>query len=253
MRHIVLQLLLYSIVTGLFEPLYAADLRVAVASNFADTLAEVAAQFESETGQPVIIIRGSTGKLYAQILNGAPFDIFLAADSRRPELLEDKGRAVANSRFSYAAGRLVLWSLNPTLIDREGKVLATEDFRFLAIANPMLAPYGEAARQTLENLGLWESLRDRMVLGENISQTFQFVASGNATLGLVARSQQLMSGQTQSGSFWEVPTSLHEPIVQQGILLQDKQSARAFTDYMQTQAAEAVIVAHGYDLPGRND
>ncbi|MDP6437030.1 MAG: molybdate ABC transporter substrate-binding protein [Gammaproteobacteria bacterium] len=250
MRRIVLQLLLYSIAATLSGPLYATELRVAVAANFAETLTEIAARFEADTGQPVTIIRGSTGKLYAQIINGAPFDIFLAADSRRPELLENEGYAITGSRFTYAAGRLVLWSPDPDLVDVDGKVLASNDFRFLAIANPRLAPYGEAARQTLEKLGVWESLRGRIVQGENIGQAYQFVASGNASLGLIARSQPLSSSLAPAGSFWEVPASMHEPIMQQGVLLEDTQHARAFLDFMRAQPA--VIVAHGYDLPGQN-
>lgn len=252
MRSVFLKVLLYSITVLQFEPSYAEELRVAVASNFADTLAEIARGFERDTGQAVTVIRGSTGKLYAQIVNGAPFDVFLAADSYRPELLENDSRAIKGSRFSYAAGRLVLWSPDSGLVDREGKILTNDDFRYLAIANPKLAPYGQAARETLIRLGLWGSLQDRIVRGESIGQTYQFVASGNAALGLIARSQLPVSNRTRQGSFWEVPASLHDPILQQGILLNDTQSARSFLEYMKTPPAQAIIIASGYDLPKQN-
>jgi molybdate transport system substrate-binding protein len=223
--------------------------RVAVAANFADTARLIAQGFERESGRPVILVAGSTGKLYAQIVNGAPFDAFFAADARRPQLLDEGGLAVRGSRFTYATGRLLLWSPEPGYIDSSAQVLAEGDFRHLAIANPRLAPYGKAAREVLEKLGLWGRLRGRMVRGENIGQTYQFVKSGNARLGFIAASQIMRPDGDPPGSHWLIPQSLYTPIEQQAVLLRDSPGARAFLAYARGEAAREIIRRFGYRIP----
>lgn len=229
-------------------------IQIAVASNFAATLAALADEYERRSGHEVVLVPGATGKHYAQIRNGAPFDAFFAADVRRPELLEQAGEAIAESRFTYALGRLVLWSPAPGLVDASGRVLESGSFRHLAIANPRLAPYGAAARRALHSLGLWDTLEDRLVYGENIGQTFHFVNSGNAELGLVALSQVIHAGHGTlqdpgRGSFWELPQSLHGPIEQQAVSLTDREPTRAFLAYVRSDEARAIIRGAGYGAP----
>ncbi len=226
----------------------AGEIRVAVASNFADTIRVLARRFEKESGHKVLLVFGATGRHYAQIRNGAPFDAFFAADVRRPLLLEREGVALAGSRFTYAIGKLALWSPKPALVDREGKVLESDRFRFLAIANPRLAPYGRAARQILEKLGLWERLRGRMVRGENAGQTYHFVKSGNAELGLVACSFIRRPGEAAGGSMWLPPQALYDPIRQQAVLLRDGAAARAFLRFVQGEKARMIIRRFGYGV-----
>lgn len=227
----------------------ADEIRVAVASNFAGAMKTIVEAFEASSGHDVMLSIGSTGKHYAQIKNGAPFDVFFAADVRRPKLLDQEGLAVPGSRFTYAIGRLVLWSPRPDYVDSNGRVLEEGDFRFLAIANPRLAPYGEAARQVLESRSLWVSLGPRLVRGENISQAFQFVASGNAELGFVAYSQLSQSNGALEGSYWEVSRDEYRPIEQQSVLLTDNAAARAFLEFVRSKKGSNIIRAHGYDLP----
>jgi len=224
----------------------AEEVRAAVAANFSSALEDLAARFEVETGHTVLVSAGSTGAHYAQILNGAPFDVFFAADARRPELLEQEGRAVAGSRFTYAIGQIVLWSPKPGFVDAAGSILGSDRFRHLAIANPQLAPYGAAARAVLERLGLWQALRDRLVQGQDIGQTYGFVHSGNAELGFIAYSQVLRPGQQVPGSFWLVPSSLYEPIEQQAVLLEDTPAARAFLEFVRSPEGLAIIRSYGY-------
>ncbi len=222
---------------------------MAVASNFADTLERLAAAFESSSGHRVLASAGSTGKLYAQITNGAPFEVFLAADTLRPRLLEQRGAAVAGSRMTYAVGRLVLWSAQTDLVDGRGAILGTGQFRHLALANPDTAPYGAAARQVLEHMNLWRDLSPRLVRGENITQAFHFVATGNAELGFVALSQTSRLDAANRGSGWLVPAELHAPIEQQVVLLEagrDNPAALQFLDFLRTPAACAVIRRAGY-------
>ncbi len=207
------------------------------------------AAFERESGHRVVVIAGSTGKLYAQIRHGAPFDVFFAADSRRPALLEQEGVAVRGSRFTYALGRLVLWSPAPGVVDREGTVLREGDFRHLALANPKLAPYGRAARQVMRRLGVWSGLAGRLVRGENVGQAFQFVVSGNAALGFVAWSQIVGDDGTAKGSFWIPDAALHEPIEQQAVLVRDSPAGRALLKFVRGAEGRAIIVRHGYALP----
>lgn len=231
-------------------PAQALEVRVAVAANFLTTARVLAAGFEKSGGEPVVFSFGSTGQLAAQIRHGAPFDVFLAADAERPRLLEREGFAVIGSRFTYAIGRLVLWSAKPGYVDGAGGVLRTGRFEHLAIANPRTAPYGTAARQVLKALGLWGSLRERLVLGENISQTYQFVVSGNAPLGFVALSEVV--GRPAAGSRWLVPQSLYGPIEQQAVLLThagDRAGARRFLAYLRSDAGTTAIERFGYGVP----
>ncbi len=227
----------------------AEEVRIAVASNFSGAIREIATDFREATGQEVRPVFSSTGKHFAQITNGAPFAAFLAADVERPRLLEERGVAVPGSRFTYALGTLVLWSPTEGFIDGDGKVLQGTDFRFLAVASPKLAPYGAAARQVLEHMGIWEELQPKIVRGENIAQTFQYVASGNAELGFVAASQLEGSGRAHAGSRWLVPDEMHDPIAQQAVLLREDPVARAFLAYLKSEEARAVMLAHGYRLP----
>lgn len=241
---------LLSAAIALFIPgLSGADaIRVATASNFRDAMSPLVSEFEKGSKHTVVAIFGSTGKHYAQIVNGAPFDVFLAADARRPVLLEQEGLGIPGTRFTYAIGQLVLWSPRENYVDATGKVLDTGNFRHLAMANPDLAPYGAAAKKTLENLGLWLKVRQRLILGENISQAFLFVHSGNAELGLIARSQLTRARVSIGGSMWPVPGHLHEPIEQQAVLLRDTEATREFMDFMRGEEAAAIIGALGYAL-----
>ena len=230
-------------------PLAAAELLVAVASNFRPAMEQIAIAFEKTTGHRVRLVPGSTGKHYAQIRNGAPFDIFLAADIERPLRLEREGLAVPESRFTYALGSLVLWSPQANLVDADGEVLDSQPFRRLAIANPRLAPYGHAAMQVLESRGLWKTLQSRLVRGENVSQAFHFVHSGNADLGFVARSQILASNNDAGGSAWTVPQALYSPIEQQCVMLRDSPAARRFLEQLRTPETLALIQQFGYAAP----
>ncbi len=230
----------------------AGEVRIAVAANFTSTLNEIANQFERESRHTTLISSGSTGKFYAQIKHGAPFDVFLSADASRPQLLEDEGLAVPGSRFTYAVGRLTLWSPDPHILKDDGPtVLTNAQFEHLAIANPKTAPYGTAAKHVLEQLGLWHQLKNRMVQGENIGQTFQFVFSHNAQLGFVALAQVLDPKINGAGSRWNVPAHLHEPLAQHAVLLTNGQrntAAIAFLDFVKSSTARAIIERFGYEL-----
>jgi len=226
-------------------PSWAEVIRVAVASNFKTTLEVLAKKFEAHTVHHVILVSGSTGKHYAQIIHGAPFDAFFAADSKRPKRLEKEGLAITGSRFTYALGKIILWSPKTNYVDPSGLILKKGEFRHLALANPRLAPYGRAAREVLQTLGLWKQLRTRLVRGENISQTFQFIASGNAELGFIAYSQ-MKTFSDSAGSTWEIPENLYHPIEQQAILLKDRVSTRAFLRFVRGKIAQKIIKTHGY-------
>lgn len=229
----------------------AGEVRVAVASNFTATANVLSEAFREKTGHRVVLSPGSTGKLYAQIVHGAPYDVLLAADVERPRRLEESGLTVPGSRFTYAVGRLVLWSPDPGRVKGGARALSDPGAVRLAIANPEVAPYGIAARQTLEALGLWASYRDRAARGENVAQAFQFVASGAADLGLVADS----TSSAADGSRWEVPRDLYGPIEQQAVLLQrarDRIAASSFLTFLRTEAAAEIIAAAGYDAPSRS-
>ena len=226
-----------------------ADALIAVASNFLETAQQLADEFERQTENDLIITSGSTGKLYAQITQGAPFDVLLAADQERPRRLEETGAAVKGTRFTYARGRLALWSSDDARAIRDSTALEPGRFSTLALANPDLAPYGAAARQALDRLGVWENVAGKIVFGENIAQTFAFVATQNAELGFVALSQVLSQRNRNGGSRWDIPISLYDPISQDAVLLRhggDNAAAIAFLDYLQSAPAKKAIRAAGY-------
>ncbi len=227
----------------------ADEIRVSAASNFTNAIKSIAQRFERNTGHKVILSFGSTGKHYAQIKNGAPFDIFFAADKRRPQLLEKEGLVVPGSRSTYAVGKIVLWSPKPGYVDGGGKVLQQRKFSHLAIANPKFAPYGRAAQEVLNKLEIWDKIKDRLVRGENISQTFHFVTSGNAELGFVAYSQLKHPGLSIEGSFWEVPQVLYTPVEQQVVLLRDTEAARSFLSFVRSEEIREIIRRYGYGIP----
>ncbi|MBT7149696.1 MAG: molybdate ABC transporter substrate-binding protein [Thiotrichales bacterium] len=232
----------------------ANEIRIAVASNFYPTMKEVVKQFEIEAfdsskASKIVLIPGSSGKHYAQIINGAPFDLFFSADKIRPVLLEQQRISKNESRFTYALGKLALWSPIKGLVDSEGQILYDKDFRFLAIANPKIAPYGIATKETLVSMKLWQDMNEKLVRGENIAQAFQFISSGNAELGFVSFSQLMNPNFSVRGSFWEVPQSLYNPIEQQAVLLTDSSLGRDFMLFVQTDKALNIISKFGYDLP----
>ncbi|BAN34896.1 molybdenum ABC transporter periplasmic molybdate-binding protein [Sulfuricella denitrificans skB26] len=238
---------------GLLMNLATADeVHVAVASNFAAPMAKIAAEFARDTGNKALVSSGGTGKLYAQIKNGAPFEIFLSADEETPTKLENEGLGVAGSRFPYAFGRLALWSPKPGYVDPQGNIVKHGKFRHLAIASPKLAPYGRAAQEVLEKQGMWQPIQSRLVFGENIAQTHQFVSSGNAELGFVALSQIRQDNAEQQGSFWLVPQAMYTPIRQDAILLargKGKTAAEQLLKYLKSDKATTIIKRYGYDLP----
>ena len=232
-------------------PVIAEQVSVAVAANFAEPLRQLAAEFNKDSGHQLQAAIASTGTFYAQIRAGAPFDILLAADEQTPARLEKEGLGVAGSRFTYANGKLLLWSRSTTLVDPRGAVLQRDNFRHLAVANPRLAPYGAAAFAVLKQLGLTESLRHKLVMGENAGQTYQFVVSGNAELGFIALSQVARAGHWHSGSGWLVPPALYPPIRQDAVLLvngRGKAAAEAFLAYLRSEKAKTIIRSFGYDI-----
>jgi len=240
--------LLFGLVLG--NPVRAAEVKAAVAANFTDVTKRLAPLFAEKTGHTLIASFGSSGKLVSQIENGAPFEVFLSADAARPQRLEGNGHALAGTRFTYAVGKLVLWSADPGKVDAAGMVLAGDTFNKVAVANPETAPYGAAAIETLTNLGLIARVRPKLVQGDSISQAFQFVATGNADLGFVALSQVMALEGDKAGSRWLVPQALYAPIAQDAVLLQAGEgsaAARAFLDFLQGPEAKAVIQAFGYE------
>jgi len=229
----------------------AGEVQVAVAANFTAPVQAIASDFERDTGNKVVASYGATGQFYAQIKNGAPFEVFLAADDTAPAKLESEGLTVPGSRFTYATGTLALWSAKDGYVDANGDVLKKNAFTHLAIANPKAAPYGLAATQALARLGLTQAVSAKIVEGQNISQAQQFVATGNAELGFVALSQIYKNGKITSGSAWIVPAALHEPIRQDAVILQngkDNAVAKQFADYLKGPKAAAVIKSYGYQL-----
>ena len=229
----------------------ADEVQVAVAANFTAPMQQIATQFEKDSGHKATLAFGATGKFYAQIVNGAPFEILLSADDETPAKLEKEVQGVAGSRFTYAIGTLVLWSANPTLVDAKGEILKTGDFKHLALANPKTASYGTAAVEALTKLGLLSTLQPRFVQGENISQTQQFIMSGNAELGFVALSQVFKDGKITGGSAWIVPANLYQQIQQDAVLLskgKDKPAAIALLAYLKGDKARAIIKSYGYEL-----
>jgi len=232
-------------------PSQAGEVSVAVAANFTVPMQKIAAAFERETGHTAILAFGSTGRFHAQVRNGAPFQVLLAGDDETPARLEREGHGVAGTRFTYAIGRLVLWSASPSVVDARGEVLRRPGIAKVAIADPRLAPYGAAAVQVLQKLGVEAAVRPRLVQGESIAQAYQFVATGNAPLGFVALSQVMAEGRITHGSAWVVPADLHDPIRQDAVLLtpgKDQPAARALLAFLRSDPARAIVRAHGYEF-----
>lgn len=233
---------------------YASEVRVAVASNFAQPMHALVPLFERDSGHTVQTALGATGKFYAQITHGAPFDVFLAADQETPARLLEQGHAVAGSRYTYAIGKLVLWSSDPKLVDAQGHILKKGGFKHLALANPKTAPYGAAAMEVMTQMGVLDTLKPLWVQGENIAQAHQFVKTGNASLGFVAYSQviQVMqNGVVGEGSAWVIPAHMHTAIRQDAVLLnkgRDNPAALAWLAYLQSDKAQSVIRRFGYDV-----
>lgn len=236
---------------GVVSQAQADDISVAVAANFTAPMQKIATEFEKETGHKVQPSIGSTGKFYAQIKNGAPFEILLAADDETPTKLVKENSAVAGSQLTYAIGKLVLWSAKPGVVDEAGEVLKKAGFEHLALPDPKLAPYGVAAVEAMKALGLYEALQPKLVTAANIAQCFQFINSGNAILGFVALSQVLKDGKME-GSYWMVPTKLYPTIRQDAVLLdkgRGKPAAEALLKYLKGDKAKAIIQSFGYELP----
>ena len=238
------------LIIGLISCAQAAEVSVAVAANFTAPMQKIALQFEKDTGHKLLLSFGSTGKFYSQIKNGAPFQVLLSADTATPAKLEQEGLGVRGTHFTYAIGKLVLWSKRADLIDDKGAVLKTNTFDRIALADPKLAPYGSAAFETLTKLGLAAQLTPKFVQGENISQTYQFVATENVPLGFVALSQVLTDGTINKGSAWIVPPGMHAPIRQDAIVLtpgKDNRAVAAFVRYLQEDKVRELIRSFGYD------
>ncbi len=230
----------------------ADEVQVAVAANFTAPMQEIAKLFEAATGHKVLSSFGATGKFYAQIKNGAPFQALLAADAETPAKLEEEGAAVRGSRFTYAIGKLVLWSAKPGFVDNKGKVLKTGKFEHLSVANPKLAPYGAAGVQVMKDMGVFEAIEPKLVQADNIAQAFQFISTGNAELGFVALSQVIKDGKVADGSAWIVPGKLYKPILQDAVILnngRDNQAVIALMDFLKGEKARAVIKRFGYSIP----
>ena len=234
-----------------FGTAQADEVQVAVAANFTAPIQAIAADFEKDTGHKLVAAYGATGQFYTQIKNGAPFEVFLSADDSTPEKLEKEGDTVKGSRFTYAIGTLALWSAKEGYVDANGEVLKNNEYQHLSIANPKAAPYGLAATQVLEKLKLTEATKAKIVEGQNITQAYQFVSTGNAELGFVALSQIFKDGKVSSGSAWIVPASMHDPIKQDAVILnkgKDSAAAKALVEYLKGPKAAAVIQSYGYQL-----
>jgi molybdate transport system substrate-binding protein len=229
----------------------ADEVSVAVAANFAGPMEKIAPAFEKATGHKALVAYGTVGKFYAQIKNGAPFEVLISADDETPIRLEKDGLALSLSRFTYAIGKLVLWSAKPGLVDDKGEVLKRGGFQHLAIANPKVAVYGAAALETMKKLGVDAALEPKLVFGESITQAYQFTATGNAELGFVALSQIFKDGQYAPGSYWLVPPTLYPQIRQDAVLLvrgKSNPAAAALLSYLKSDAAKQVISAYGYEF-----
>jgi len=230
----------------------AGEVKAAVAANFTAAIAKLQPLFEKQTGHHLLASFGATGQLYAQIGNGAPFDVFLSADDKAPQKLVKENRAVAGTEFIYARGELALWSAEKGYVDDKGEVLQRNQYAHLAIANPDTAPYGLAAVQTLKKLGIYDTVKGKFVQGDNIAQAHLFIASKNASLGFVALAQVLAMPEAERGSWWQVPAAMHDPIDQQAVLLKaghKNDAARAFLTFLQSPQAIAIVHELGYATP----
>jgi len=249
LSRVVRQLVVVAVGCLLLNVARADEISVAVAANFTAAMNDVARGFEQASGHKLKLSFGSSGKIFAQIQNGAPYQVFLSADQDKPQALEQAGQVVPGSRFTYAIGALVLWSGKPDFIDAEHTRLTHLEFNKLALANPRVAPYGAAAVEVLEALRLRQGSQAKWVQGENIAQTYQFVASGNADLGFVALSQVMVQGKISTGSSWIVPAELYSPIRQDAVLLRrakDNTAAKALLAYLRSDAARTIIHSYGY-------
>lgn len=230
---------------------HAGEVQVAVAANFAGPLARIGEGFTAATGHVLKISAGATGKFYTQIISGAPFEVLIAADDETPKRLAAEGHAVAGTNFTYAIGKLVLWSARPGFVDDQGAVLASDKVKHLAIANPKVAPYGAAAMEVIKARGLGDAVTPKLVTAESIAQAYQFVATGNAELGFVALSQVAVPGKPTPGSYWAVPANLYGEIRQDAVLLKagaDNPAAKALLEYLKSDAAKKLIREFGYGL-----
>ena len=225
-------------------------LRIAVASNFSVTARALAERFEDEYGHLPVVIPGSTGKHFAQIQRGAPFDIFMAADVERPALLERDGLIIDGSRVTYAVGRLALWTASEDIAVDSGRILnRSKQYRF-AMANPILAPYGRAAKEVLLGLGLWDDLGAQMIRGENISQVHHFVSTGGVVAGFISWSGIVADSSVSETSYWLIPENMYTPIEQQAVVLRQSDMAERFMSFMASEIGRAIISSHGYTLEG---
>ena len=230
---------------------HAGEVQVAVAANFAGPIAKIGEAFTAATGHTLKVSAGATGKFYTQIISGAPFEVLIAADDETPKRLAAEGHAVAGTNFTYAIGKLVLWSARPGFVDHQGAVLASDKVKHVAIANPKVAPYGAAAMEVIKARGLSDAVTPKLVTAESIAQAHQFVASGNAELGFVALSQVAVPGKPTPGSYWAVPANLYGEIRQDAVLLKagaDNPVAKALLDYLKSEAAKKLIREFGYGL-----
>lgn len=238
---------------GMILPVTAAEVQVAVAANFTAPAKELAADFEKKTGDKLVLSFGSTGNFYAQIKNGAPFDVLLAADDTTPAKAVAEGYAIGGTSFTYVIGKLVLWSSDPQLIKGNAEILVTPAVKHIAVANPKLAPYGLAAHEAMEKLGIKASLSDKIVEGDSIGKTYQFVKTGNAQAGFIALSQCFRDGKLTGGSGWILPQELYGKIAQDAVLLNrgaNNESAKRFLEYLRSSVkAREVYEAYGYDVP----
>ena len=251
MKRVSQSLLAMSALLGFASVAIAGEVQVAVAANFTAPMQKIAAEFEKDTGHKALLTFGATGKFYAQIKNGAPFEVLLSADQETPARLEQEGATANGSRFTYAIGKLVLWSTREAIVDSKGDVLKRGGFDHIALANPKLAPYGAAAMEVMKALGVADTLAPKFVQGENIAQTYQFISTANALLGFVAMSQVYEDGKLKSGSAWIVPSNLYSPIRQDAVILdkgKDSTAAAALMKYLKSDKVKAVIKSYGYDL-----
>ena len=245
------QHIIFVIMTMIGATAHSAEVQVAVAANFTGPMEKIVPLFQEATGHKAVVAYGTVGKFYAQIKNGAPFDVLVSADEATPRRLEQDGLAIAASRITYAVGKLVLWSTKSGLVDGKGEILKHDDFKHLAVANPKVAVYGSAAVEVMNKMGIYAALEPKMVLGENITQTYQFVATGNAELGFVALSQIYKDGHYAAGSYWMVPAELYPQLKQDAVLLKrgtGNPAAGALLAYLQSETAKGIIRSYGYTL-----